>query len=81
MTTRPTESQTSSIDLRAAIMTATRRTSAIYRDSGQALVSFEFKDDESKAVIVPSATGELAHLVKRFAAYRAWLYCQAREVW
>lgn len=81
MTTRPAESQTSDIDLSAAIMTATGRTPTIYRQTGQVLVSFEFKDDdESRAVIYAYATGELVLPVKRFAACRAWLYRQAKGV-
>ena len=81
MTTRPAESQTSDIDLSAAIMTATGRKPAIFRQPGQALVSFEFKDDdESRAVIIAYATGELVQPVKRFAACRAWLYRQAKGV-
>lgn len=81
MPPRSTEPQTSDIDLSAAIMTATGRTPAIYRQPGQALVTFEFKDDdESRAVIVAYATGELVQPVKRFAACRAWLYRQAKGV-
>jgi hypothetical protein len=81
MTTRPAEFQTPDIDLSAAIMTATGKTPSIFRQPGQALVSFEFKDDdETTAVIVAYATGELVQPVKRFAACRAWLYRQAKGV-
>ncbi|QXE86613.1 hypothetical protein KP003_20050 [Geomonas nitrogeniifigens] len=72
---------TKDIDLCAAIMTATDRIPSILRQSGQALVSFEFKDnEETRAVIMAYATGELMQPVKRFAACRAWLYRQARGV-
>lgn len=81
MPTRTAECQTSDIDLCAAIMTATGRIPSILRQPGQALVSFEFKDDEeTRAVIMAYATGELMQPVKRFAACRAWLYRQARGV-
>jgi len=81
MNNRTAGFQTSDIDLIAAIMTATGRPPAIFRQPGQALVTFEFKDeDESRSVTIAYATGELVQPVKRFAACRAWLYRQAKGV-
>ena len=79
--TRPTELQTSDIDLAAAIMTGTGKQPGVYQQPGQQLVTFEFVDtDAIRSIIMEYATGELVQPVKRFSASRAWLYRQAKAV-
>lgn len=79
MSPRPSEFETSDIDLAAAIMTASNKQPVVVRHPGAPLVSFQFPNDEaSYAVIVAYATGELCQPVKRFAACRANLYRQAK---
>jgi hypothetical protein len=81
MTTRPTDFQTSDIDLTAAVMAATGRQPGISRQPGQVLVTFTFPDDAvTQSTTIAYATGELCQPVRRFAAYRAWLYRQAKAV-
>ncbi|AJE04670.1 hypothetical protein [Geobacter pickeringii] len=79
--TRPPEFQTTDLDLAAAIMTGTGKQPGAFRQPGQPLVAFEFKDDEAtRAIILSYASGDLCQNVKRFAACRAWLYRQAKGV-
>jgi hypothetical protein len=79
--TRPTEFQTSDIDLAAAIMTATGRQPEVFQQSGRQLITFEFFDDEAtRTIIIAYASGELVQPVKRFAACRAWLYRRTKNL-
>ena len=78
---RPSEFQTSDLDLAAAIMVATGRQPEVFQQPGRALITFEFPDDEAtRSVIIAYAAGELVQPVRRFAACRAWLYRQAKGV-
>ena len=77
---RPTEFQTSDIDISAEIMTATGRQLEKFQQPGRALTTFEFPDDEiTRITIIDYATGELPQPAKRFAARRA-LCRQAKAV-
>lgn len=79
--TRPTEFQTSDLDLAAAIMTATGRQPEVFLQPGRQLITFEFFDDEAtRSIIIAYAGGELMQSVKRFAACRAWLYRQTKNL-
>lgn len=79
---RPTEFQTSDLDLAAAIMTATNKRPEIYRQPGHQLKTFEFpSDDITKSIVIAYAAGELIQPVKRFAACRSWLYRHAKGVY
>lgn len=79
--TRTTAIETNDIDLAAVYMTATGRKPNLYRVPGQALVTFQMPADEAtRRVMLEYAAGSLELNVKRFAACRAWLYRQAREV-
>lgn len=79
--TRPTEFQTSDLDLAASIMTATGRQPEVFQQPGQALVTFDFPDDVvTRKTIIAYAGGELVQPVRRFAACRSWLYRQAKGV-
>lgn len=76
---RPTDFETTDIDLAAAIMTATGERPEISRDPGRGLGVFHFPAvDAVHAVALSYASGELALPVRRFAACRAWLYRQVR---
>jgi hypothetical protein len=75
---RPTE--TTDLDLAAAIMTATDRQPTVILQPGKPLATFEFTDDEfTRTIIIAYATGELVQPVKRFAACRAWLFRQTKS--
>jgi hypothetical protein len=77
---RPADFTTTDIDLAAAIMTAASKKPLAIRP-GAHLVEFIFPDDETtQAVIKRYAGNSLLQEVRRFAAHRAWLYRQARDV-
>lgn len=72
---------TTDIDLAAAYLAITGRKPTVHYSPGDALVSFRFFIDEpTREVIIAYGTGDLTVNCKRFAACRAWLYRQAKEV-
>ena len=81
MTRQTAIQKTHDLDYAAAYMVATGRQPVMYRESGAALVTIELvEDDTTHSLMLAYAAGELVLNVKRFAACRAWLYRQAREV-
>jgi hypothetical protein len=79
--TRQPEIQTNDIDLAAVYMVATGRKPTMCKEPGDTLVTFLMPLDEvTREVMLSYASGQLNLNVKKFAACRAWLYRQAREV-